>query len=353
MKKFIFFLLLVVCVALAYYNRGAIKEWWFGKERTINITEVTFLLKDDIRFDSLALFLLERGVLADTIVFLREVNHQFLTDMWVDAGKYSILSSTRIDRLVGGFKRAENGHGLMEKKVNVVFNHCQTLDDMAKNIAQCIHADSASISEHIHDPNTLKKYKFTLQQMPALFIPSTYELYYDTSAEEFVEFMAEQFRAYWNPVRWEQMHAIGLSAPSQVATLGSIVYSEQAKVAEEWSIIARLYLNRLEKGIKLQSDPTFKFCWGETLKKTKRLMARHRDIDCEYNTYKIYGLPPGPICLVPKKVLDAILNPDTNNFLFMCAKPDYSGTHNFTHSGVEHLKNAKKYQQWLTQQAIK
>jgi UPF0755 protein len=97
----------------------------------------------------------------------------------------------------------------------------------------------------------------------------------------------------------------------------------------------------------LQSDPTFKFCWGDQLKGVQRLLAVHRDIDCPYNTYKIKGLPPGPIYLPPVGVVEAVLNPDQNNYIFMCAKPDYTGTHNFTASGAEHAKNAKAFQNWL------
>jgi len=348
-NKSVLVILVAIFLALAYYNRSYIKEWWFGKERTINQSEITFLLRKDISFDSLGKFLIQQGVLDDILLFKTEVERQFLSDQTVDAGKYSILSATRIDRLVGGFKRIENGHALSEKKVNIVFNHCQTIYDIAKNISKCIEADSSSIANYIQNKQTQDKYQFTLQEIPALFIPDKYQMYYDVSAEEFVEFMAKAFKEYWNIERLSKIKEIGLSKPSEIYTLASIVYSEQAKVDAEWSIISRLYLNRLHIGMKLQSDPTFKFCWGKTLERKKRLLAKHRDIDCEYNTYKIQGLPPGPICLVPKKVLEATLNPSTNNYLFMCAKPDYSGTHNFTHSATEHIKNAKEYQKWLNQ----
>jgi len=348
-RKLTFFIILFLLIAIAYYNRLFFKEWWIGKERTSNQYEVTFLLHKDITFDSLGQLLIQKGVLDDNTVFIKEVIRQFLSDQTVDAGKYSILSATRIDRLVGGFKRAENGHAIAEKKINVIFNNCQTISDLAQNIAKCIEADSSSIAEYIQQKQTLQKYNLTIQEVPALFIPDKYQMYYDTSAEEFVEFMVKKFHEYWTPERINKIQQIGLKKPSEVVTLASIVYSEQAKIPSEWSIIARLYLNRLDIGMKLQSDPTFKFCWGNKLKNAKRLLAKHRDIDCPYNTYKIYGLPPGPICLVPKKVLEATLNPDSNNYLFMCAKPDYSGMHNFTNSATEHVKNARQYQQWLNE----
>jgi UPF0755 protein len=159
--------------------------------------------------------------------------------------------------------------------------------------------------------------------------------------------MAKEFKNFWTPERMAKLNKVGLTAPSEAVTLASIVYSEQSKNAQEWPIIAGLYLNRIKQGIKLQSDPTFKFCWGDQLKGVQRLLAVHRDVDCPYNTYKIQGLPPGPIYLPPVGVVDAVLNATKHNYIFMCAKPDYSGTHNFTASGAEHIQNASAFQRWL------
>jgi UPF0755 protein len=109
-------------------------------------------------------------------------------------------------------------------------------------------------------------------------------------------------------------------------------------------------LNRIKKGIPLQSDPTFKFCWGHELDDVQILTHKHRDIDCPYNTYKIRGLPPGPICVTPAKVVDAVLNRADVDYIYMCAKPDYSGQHNFAVSDAQHVKNAKAYQKWIRTQ---
>jgi len=111
-----------------------------------------------------------------------------------------------------------------------------------------------------------------------------------------------------------------------------------------------LYLNRINQGIKLQSDPTFKFCWGDKLEGVQRLLNVHRDIDCPYNTYKINGLPPGPICIPPTEVVDAVLNRDKNNYIFMMAKPDYTGRHDFRLQYADHERLAKIYQNWLAQE---
>lgn len=349
-KRIIIIGFLIAGAALAYLKRAEIKHLLFGTQRTVNSTEVTILITEDLSADSLAGFLISKGVLEDKKTFLREIEKQGLADQEFDAGKYSILSGTKISSLVHGFSRGENGHGISELKVNVIFNRCKTIEDIGMNISKCISADSASLVDYIRSPKTLEKYQFTIQQIPALFIPDDYQLYYDTDAEEFVSFMADQFKAYWTEERKAMLKTIGLSYPSQATTLASIVYSEQGRIPAEWPIIARLYLNRIQSGMKLQSDPTFKFCWGSALDGVQRLRGKHRDIDCAYNTYKINGLPPGPICIVPAKVIDAVLTPDKNDYLFMCAKPDYSGEHNFTHSGVIHVKNASEYQQWLSKE---
>lgn len=345
----------IVCVivgaVLAYMNRFALMSFFTGA-RTLNSQEVKLVVPEDYSIDSLALFLVEKEIIASEDDFKKEALKQGLTDESFDAGKYIILAGTKLYDLVDGFVKAENGHGKAEIKVNVIFNRCETIEDIGMNISKCIQADSASIVDYIKSPSTLLKYQFSEAQIPALFIPSSYEMYYDTDAEQFVAFMAERFKEYWNETRLAQLKAIGLSYPSQAVTLASIVYSEQSNVKSEWPIIAKLYLNRFNTGMKLQSDPTFKFCWKGELEGVNRLLAKHRSIDCPYNTYKYAGLPPGPICIPPSEVIDAVLSPANVDYLFMCAKPDYSGEHNFTKSDVQHVKNASEYQQWLSQEQI-
>ena len=170
-------------------------------------------------------------------------------------------------------------------------------------------------------------------------------MYFDTDAETFVELMAAEFRAYWTPEREQKLKNIGLKTPSQAVTLASIVYMEQSRVPEEWPIIAKLYLNRIKQGIPLQADPTFKFCWPDRLKGVEHLLNVHRDKDCPYNTYLYTGIPPGPICLPPYEVVDAVLNPADVSYLFLCG--DGTGRHNFATTNAEHNKNVAAYRKWL------
>ena len=351
--KLILLFFVVVIGVIAFYKRHDILLFLTGSQRTINATEVKLVIPDDLSIDSLAGFLVHKKILQDKQGFVRQMSKLQLTEKDIDGGKYAVLSGTKVNDLIDGMRRMSNGHGKNELKVAVLFNRCRFIEDIGKNISLCIQADSASIVDYIKSPVTLRAYNFTVEQIPALFIPKQYEMYYDTNAEEFVAYMAEEFKSFWTEERKQKVKDIGLKFPSQAVTLASIVYSEQSKVKDEWPVIAQLYLNRVRTGMKLQSDPTFKFCWGTQLDKEQRLTGVHRAITCKYNTYQIQGLPPGPICLVGEEVIDAVLNPDKNNYLFMCAQTNYTGRHDFTASDVQHMKNAAVYQKWLKAQIKK
>ena len=348
MAKKIIFVLILCLFVFTLLNWSRIANYLRPDTRTTNKKEVTLLFREDPGEDLLLDELMKHGVLGNREDFKEYIKTNGINTSNFAAGKYVILSGTQLTDLIDGFTKDENGNGKAEIKVNVDFNLCRFVEDIGANISKCILADSASIVEYITDARTLKKYGFTQHQMAAMFLPKRYKMYFDTDAEEFVAFMAMEFKKFWNKERMDKMKSIGLKTPSQVTTLASIVYSEQAKIKEEWPIIARLYLNRLRKGIRLQSDPTFKYCWGHELDGVERLLNKHKNIDCIYNTYKIDGLPPGPICLTPGEVIDAVLNPADVAYIFMCGKPGGKG-HNFAITNPEHERNASEYRRWLKQ----
>jgi UPF0755 protein len=296
--------------------------------------------------DELIEVLISEGIIEDDKNFREYISDNELSENDFAAGKYAILSGTQLHDLVNGFIKNAEGNGNAEIKVNVVFNRCRTIEDVGMNISKCILADSARIVDHIYSEQTLQKYDFTKEQIPALFLPKTYQLYFDTDAEEFVSFMADEFKEFWTDERSGKINAIGLKYPSQVVTIASIVYSEQSRMSEEWPIIAGLYLNRYRKGMKLESDPTFKFCWGDELDGVERLLNKHKNIDCPYNTYLYNGLPPGPICIPPAEVIEAVLNAKETDYLFMCGKPGGQG-HNFAVTNRQHEQNVAVYRKWL------
>lgn len=351
MAKRLILIIGLIALGLLVWKWDAVLAFIRKDAKTINSSEVKLLIPKDPTPEELAKILVEKGVVEDKNAILETIKKNDLNTSF-SGGKYIVLSGTRITELIKGFQKGADGAGLNELKVKVTIGRCRDIEDLGSQVSKCIASDSASLVEYIHNESVLEKYAFTKAQIPAMFFPGEYEMYYDLSPKQFVEIMAGEFRNFWNDDRKSKMRKIGLSSPSQVATVGSIVYSEQGRVLEEWSIIAALYLNRLNKGMRLQSDPTFKYCWGDQLNGVQRLRAAHRNIDCPYNTYKINGLPPGPICLVPQQVIDAVLDPAPVDYLFMCAQPNNSGRHDFTDSDVQHVRNAKAYQKWLQQNSI-
>ena len=260
---------------------------------------------------------------------------------------YRIESGTSYRQLLNGFTINSNGNGNAEVEVKVTFNNCATITDMCEKVAACIDIEAKELEDFILNGETLSKYGFTPETVAALFIPNSYNMFYDVTKEQFVDRMAQEFKNFWTPDRMAKLKKVGLESPSQAVTLASIVYGEQAKNQSEWPIIAGLYLNRLNTGMKLQSDPTFKFCWGDQLKGVQRLTFEHRSKDCPYNTYLYAGLPPGPISMPPAGVVDAVLNRDNNDYLYMCAQSNYDGLHDFAVDYATHDRNAKAFQNWL------
>jgi UPF0755 protein len=179
-----------------------------------------------------------------------------------------------------------------------------------------------------------------------MFLPNTYEVYFNVSAEDLIDRMHEEYEKFWNEERKQKADSIGLTT-IEISILASIVQAEAVK-REEAPVIAGLYINRLKKDIPLQADPTLVFAVGDfTL---KRVLNEHKEIDSPYNTYRNRGLPPGPVNMPEVFALEAVLNYTRSNYIYMCAKEDFSGNHNFTNSYRQHLNNAVKYQRALTRE---
>ena len=185
--------------------------------------------------------------------------------------------------------------------------------------------------------------------MPALFIPNTYEAYWNTDAEAFIQRMKKEYERFWTQERKDKAQACGLT-PVEVSTLASIVEEETANGPEK-PMVAGLYIKRLNKGMLLQADPTVKFGLQEF--GLKRILFKHLEVDSPYNTYKHAGLPPGPIRIPSIQGLESVLNYTQHHYIYMCAKEDFSGTHNFAVTAAQHQANARRYQQALNRRKIK
>jgi len=318
-----------------------------GSKTSINEEPVIIYVPTGVTLDQLGDLLIEEEVIDNKDSFVAVGEYKKLTAERLAAGKYILPKKTDYKTLLNGFTINSLGNGNAEVEVDVTFNNCKDIAQLSGKVARHIETDSLSLYEYILSDSILEDYGFTQERIGALFLPNTYKMYWDTDAAEFVARMAKEFKVFWKDERKEKLTNVGLKSQSDAATLASIVYKEQDKYKEEWPDIARLYLNRIRLGWPLQSDPTFRFCWGDRLDGVERLTYEHRAIDCPYNTYLYAGLPPGPICIPPASVVDAVLNPSSNDYLFMCAKPKGNGLHNFAKTLELHNQNARAYQQWL------
>ena len=214
---------------------------------------------------------------------------------------------------------------------------------IAKKISSQMMVDSLSVAAALNDPVFLAGYGFTPENVFALFLPDTYEMFWTASVTEIFSRMKKEYDAFWNSDRLAKARAQRLT-PMQVSVLASIVSGETLK-SFEYPVIAGVYLNRYRKGMKLQADPTVAFCYDYKL---DRILKKHLTVDSPYNTYKYAGLPPAPINVPPKACLDAVLEPQNHNYIYFCASPAFDGTHRFAVSYSDHLKNARAFQRELT-----
>ena len=214
---------------------------------------------------------------------------------------------------------------------------------IAKKISTQMMVDSLAIDPALNDPEFLAAYGFTPENVFAMILPDTYQMFWTASVKEIFDRLKKEYDAFWNEERLAKAKAQKLS-PMQVSVLASIVSGETLKDFE-YPVIAGVYLNRYRKGMKLQADPTVCFCYDYKL---DRVLKKHLTIDSPYNTYKYVGLPPAPINVPPKACLDAVLNPGNHKYIYFCASPAFDGTHNFAVSYTEHMKNARAFQRELT-----
>lgn len=232
--------------------------------------------------------------------------------------------------------------------VKFTFNNIRTLEQFCQCVDEQLEIDSTELLNAIVNNPHLKELGFNKYTIPTLFIPNTYELYWNINAEEFIEKMLKEYNRFWNEERLKKAENIKLS-PVEVSVLASIVDKETTKVGE-MPRIAGVYLNRLNKNWLLQADPTLVFAHGDF--EMKRVLDVHKEIESPYNTYKYVGLPPGPICLPSIAAIDAVLNAENHRYMYFCAKDDMSGYHVFARTMREHNINANKYRKALNKKRI-
>lgn len=261
---------------------------------------------------------------------------------FIRPGRYKIEKGMNTNALVNMLRSGA------QQPVNITFNNVRFNHELAGKVSKYIKADSVSILELFDNEEQISDWGFNKESYRAMFIPNTYEMYWTTSAEEFAQRMKKEYDRFWNETRLSQAAKMQLT-PAEVSTLASIVQSETIK-ADELKTVAGLYVNRLQKNIPLQTDPTIKYALGDY--SIKRVLNKDLEIDSPYNTYKYAGLPPGPICFPDITSIDAVLNYEDHDYLYMCAKEDFSGYHSFAKTLRQHNRNADKYRKALDARGI-
>ena len=258
------------------------------------------------------------------------------------------------------FTKGMNSYALVKAlrnniPVDLAFNNQERLEDFAGRVGSQIEADSLSLLTSFKDSIFLKENGFNKENVLAMFVPNTYEIYWNTSAEKFRDKMIKEYRNFWNKDRIAKAAKQGLT-PIEATILASIVHKESVK-KDERPRIAGAYLNRLKLQMPLQADPTviyaIKLNSNDFTQVIKRVFYKDLLIKSPYNTYVNLGLPPGPVAMPDITALDAVLNPEKNNFIYFCASVEHFGYHEFAATFEEHTKNAKKYSEWINNQGVK
>lgn len=293
-------------------------------------------------FEGLIKIMEKNNLLLDEASF-RWTAHQMKYDTKVKPGKYKLGQKMSNKDLITLLRSGK------QTPVNVIFNNIRTKEQLAQRVSEQIEASQQSILNLLNDFDYTKKLGFTSDNILSMFLPNTYEFYWNTSADKFIQRMKKEHSKFWTADRLLKAKKIDLS-PVQVSVIASIVQMESNK-EDEKPTIAGVYINRYKKDWKLEADPTLVYALGDFT--VNRVLSVYKEIESPYNTYKYKGLPPGPICLPTISSLNAVLNYSNHNYMYFCAKEDFSGYHSFASTYSKHLENARRFQKALDRRGIR
>jgi len=335
---FIFLLILLisaVSIGYSYYKKI------YSVNVRLNLNDEYVCIPTGSSFDDVVRILTQKNILVNSSSFewLAEKKN-YVTH--IKPGRYKIHKGMNNNELVNLLRSGK------QEPVTIVIRGFRNAYELAGSVSHKLEADSISIVSLFEDEMTAQKYGFTLPSFILIIVPNTYEFYWNTSASEFIHRMAKEYKAFWNDERKQKAKQINLSQ-SEVGILASIVQLETNK-KDEMPDIAGVYINRLRKGMRLQADPTVIYAVGDF--SIRRVTQEHLNFASPYNTYLHEGLPPGPVCIPYSFSMDAVLNYKVHNFLYFCARSDFSGYHVFARTLNEHANNARKYQNALNKRKI-
>ncbi|MBQ9357219.1 MAG: endolytic transglycosylase MltG [Prevotella sp.] len=326
---------------------GAAIAWWMYSQVSATVlkdgqpTHYLYIDNDDTQDSVLAKL---QGVATEKAIGgMRRLASWYDYDSHIRTGRYAIEPGSKA---LDVFRQLRNGQ---QTPVMLTVPEVRTMDRMAGRLARKLMLDSTEIANALTSQDFCRQMGYDTTTIACLFVPNTYEVYWNTSLDALMKRLAREHDAFWNQERTNKARAQGLT-PNEVVTLASIIDEETANNQEK-PTIAGMYLNRLHRGMLLQADPTVKYALHDF--SLRRILNRHLTVDSPYNTYLYPGLPPGPIRVPSVAAIEAVLNPAAHDFLYMCAKEDFSGTHNFARTLAEHNQNARRYQQALNQRGIR
>lgn len=339
---------IIGAAACAVIIIGVIYYYFFTSFAAGSDTKYVFIDNDD-NIDSVYMKLDTIAKHSSYHAFKTLVRHSSYPEH-IRTGRYAVKSGMGAFTV---FRHLKNG---LQDPVNLTIPSVRTLGDLAAAVSGKLMIDEESFYDSLHSESFCRKYGYDTTTIACIFIPNTYDIYWNTNITKFMERMQKENKKFWNFERTEKAKKMGFS-PEMVVTLASIVDEETANDKEK-PMIAGMYYNRLKfrdneypDGMPLQADPTIKFAWKRF--DLKRIYNNLLHINSPYNTYKNTGLPPGPIRIPTVAGIDAVLNYVHHEYLYMCAKEDFSGTHNFARTYQEHLANAAKYSKALNERGIK
>jgi UPF0755 protein len=292
-------------------------------------------------FDFVLAELAGKGAVKDVGSFEMVAKFRGYSDK-VKPGYYKIKSGTTNWDLVNKLRSGA------QDELNLRFKSHRAIKEIASEIGSQMEFGPSEIESKMRDDDYLHTFGFSSTTVRSLLIPNTYRVYWTMTVDEFFSKMKQEYDSFWNAERKGLAQQIGLT-PIEVSTLASIVQAE-TYMPKERPVVAGLYLNRIRKKIPLQADPTVIFAHADW--SIRRVLIKHLAIDSPYNTYKYQGLPPGPINNPEPDAIDAVLHAEKHDYIFMCAKPDFSGYHNFAVTSAQHSRNAKAYQAAMNRRKI-
>ena len=323
------FLLIIASLASGYYLYGLI---YSNNVWTPEGKDVSIYIPSDATFEDVKQNLYSQGVILNRTSFEWLAARKKYPEL-IKPGHFLIKEGMSNDKLINMLRLGE------QIPVQVIFNNIRIKEQLAQKVGMQIEADSGSLIKLLNDSVYQASMGLGTETALTLFIPNTYEFYWNTSAQQFMDRMHREYESFWGYDRDEKAAGLNMSR-ADVVILASIVEKETNK-NDEKARIAGVYLNRLQKNWLLQADPTLVYASGDF--GLTRVLNVHKDIDSPYNTYKYAGLPPGPICIPSIASVDAVLNAEDHDYLFFCAKDDLSGYHVFAKSITQHNRNARRY----------